>query len=100
MRILKLFFYSVFAGLTYISDLSSVAANSKLVTGVSFESDKVPLVKRFGFPFKTNKLQPGDYRFKISANTTACTSSSETTFTINDAPFPGKVFTHRTRIQR
>ena len=99
-RILKLFFSSVFADLTYIGDLSSVATNSKLATGERFQSDKFPLVKRFGFSFKKNKLQPGNYRFKISANTTECTSSSETTFTINSAPTAGKGLPHRPHIER
>ena len=71
-----------------MSDLSTVAANNEPAEE-SFESKKVQLVKSFGFPFIVGSLQPGTYKFKVAANTTSCSSYSETTFVINSPPFKG-----------
>lgn len=73
-----------------MSDLSTVAASNK-PDKETFESDRVPLVKSFGFPFKAGSLQPGTYKFRVAANTTSCNSYSETTFVINAPPFAGNV---------
>lgn len=82
-----LFFIS---GYAFVSDLSTVAASNK-PDKETFESDRVPLVKSFGFPFKAGSLQPGTYKFRVAANTTSCNSYSETTFVINAPPFAGNV---------
>ncbi len=73
-----------------MSDLSTVAAGNK-PSKETLKSNRVPLVKSFGFPFKAGSLQPGTYKFKVAANTTACSSYSETTFVINAPPFAGNV---------
>lgn len=78
-----------------------------LVDGYGYESDISNLVlvsppsevtsattrlnQRFGVYFKKNALESGKYRFRVSANTTACSSYSETEFTVNGPPIEGNL---------
>ena len=73
-------------GYGYESDISNLV----LVSPPSeVTSATTRLNQRFGVYFKKNALESGKYRFRVSANTTACSSYSETEFTVNGPPIEG-----------
>lgn len=66
-----------------VSDLVSVTPKPEL------RSATTRLEQDIGVYFKKNVFDSGKYRFRVSANTTACSSYSETEFTVNGPPLVG-----------